>query len=79
MPAPRNFPTSKKKSRIKHLSDLLDTHQHQPTEVRRRELVKIITTPWTRKADTGIEDIEVISKGGDSVALLKSLEVGRLL
>ncbi|KAJ5308867.1 hypothetical protein N7508_004246, partial [Penicillium antarcticum] len=27
----------------------------------------------------GIEDIAVISKGGDSVALIKSLERGRLL
>ena len=31
---------------LKHLSDLLDTHQDQPTEVRRRDQVKIITTPW---------------------------------
>ncbi|KAJ5560754.1 Nucleic acid-binding OB-fold [Penicillium sp. DV-2018c] len=29
------------------LSDLLDTHQDRPTEVRRRDQVKIITTPWT--------------------------------
>ena len=29
------------------LSDLLDTHQDQPTEVRHRDQVKIITTPWT--------------------------------
>jgi hypothetical protein len=27
------------------LSDLLDTHQDQPTEVRHRDQVKIITTP----------------------------------
>ncbi|KAJ5617844.1 Nucleic acid-binding OB-fold [Penicillium hordei] len=27
------------------LSDLLDTHQDRPTEVRRRDQVKIITTP----------------------------------
>ena len=31
----------------KHLSDLLDTHQDRPTEVRHRDQVKIITTPWT--------------------------------
>ncbi|KAJ6090051.1 Nucleic acid-binding OB-fold [Penicillium canescens] len=30
------------------LSDLLDTHQDRPTEVRRRDQVKIITTPWTK-------------------------------
>ncbi|KAJ5996236.1 Nucleic acid-binding OB-fold [Penicillium canescens] len=73
----------------KDLSDLLDTHQDRPTEVRHRDQVKIITTPWTRtqtlrKARVtveagGIEDIAVISKGGDSVALIKSLERGRLL
>jgi hypothetical protein len=34
-----------KKWRNQDLSDLLDTHQDQPTEVRRRDQVKIITTP----------------------------------
>ncbi|KAJ5159405.1 Nucleic acid-binding OB-fold [Penicillium canariense] len=29
------------------VQNLLDTHQDQPTEVRRRDQVKIITTPWT--------------------------------
>ncbi|KAJ5194537.1 Nucleic acid-binding OB-fold [Penicillium cinerascens] len=40
-----------KKWRNQDLSDLLDTHQDQPTEVRRRDQVKIITTSWTEHAD----------------------------
>ena len=36
-----------KKEKRKDLSDLLDTHQDRPTEIRRRDQVKIITTPWT--------------------------------
>ncbi|KAJ5178665.1 Nucleic acid-binding OB-fold [Penicillium coprophilum] len=39
------FPISTKLE--ENLSDLLDTHQDRPTEVRRRDQVKIITTPWT--------------------------------
>jgi len=41
-----------KKWKKQDLSDLLDTHQARPTEVRRRDQVKIITTPWTEHADT---------------------------
>ncbi|KUM59664.1 hypothetical protein ACN42_g7472 [Penicillium freii] len=80
---------------MEDLSDLLDTHQDRPTEVRRRDQVKIITTPWTKTqtlrtarvtVEAGVKGFTlghrghvVISKGGDSVALLKSLERGRLL
>lgn len=32
---------------LSNLSDLLDTHQVGSTEVRHRNKVKIITTPWT--------------------------------
>ena len=41
-PPQRNIPSTKKEE---DLSDLLDTHQDRPTEVRHRDQVKIITTP----------------------------------
>ncbi|KAJ5557341.1 Nucleic acid-binding OB-fold [Penicillium frequentans] len=61
---------------LKNLSDLLDTHQVQPTEVRHQTRSRSSPLPGheTQTLQAGIEDIEVISKGGDSVALLKSLE-----
>lgn len=45
-----------KSGKIQDLSDLLDTHQDRPTEVRHRDQVKIITTPWTRNTDAAEQD-----------------------
>ncbi|KAJ5400777.1 Nucleic acid-binding OB-fold [Penicillium sp. CMV-2018d] len=41
-PTQRSIPSTRMEE---DLSDLLDTHQDRPTEVRRRDQVKIITTP----------------------------------
>ncbi|KAJ5275104.1 Nucleic acid-binding OB-fold [Penicillium chrysogenum] len=71
------------------LSDLLDTHQDRPTEVKTSRPGQDHHHSLDRNTDTADSTRDsrggrhrghvVISKGGDSAALLKSLERGRLL
>ncbi|KAJ6105036.1 Nucleic acid-binding OB-fold [Penicillium sp. IBT 16267x] len=64
---------------LKNLSDLLDTHQAQPTEVRHQTRSRSSPLPGHETQTLQAARVTrrggiVISKGGDSVALLKSLE-----